>query len=125
MHWPALPTELPQTLHADLVFAIEAAQEAGRRALALRGTVRWSGDMLADIGDQAAALAAEPDNLVLRAARALRLPRYGIAVGNDADLVVWGEDTPGDVVAKAALPLAGFKRGRRLFSRRSPVLERP
>ena len=60
-----------------------------------------------------------------RAARAVRLPRYGIAVGNDADLVVWGEATPGDVVAKAALPLAGFKRGRRLFSRRSPVLERP
>jgi len=60
-----------------------------------------------------------------RAARALRLPRYGIAVGNDADLVVWGEDTPGDVVAKAALPLAGFKRGQRFFSRRSPVLERP
>ena len=54
MRWPALPTELPQTLHADLVFAIEAAQEAGRRALALRGTGRWSGDMLADIGDQAA-----------------------------------------------------------------------
>ena len=50
MHLP----HLPEDLRRDLVFAIEAAQEAGRRALALRATGRWSGEMLADVGDQAA-----------------------------------------------------------------------
>lgn len=59
-----------------------------------------------------------------RAARMLRLDDYGIAVGKPADLVVWGEVLPADVIAKCALPLAGFKRGRRLFRRELPVLER-
>jgi cytosine deaminase len=60
-----------------------------------------------------------------RAASAMRIADYGIAVGKAADLVVWGEDTPADVISKCALPLAGFKRGRRLFTRELPVLERP
>ena len=60
-----------------------------------------------------------------RAAKVMRLPDYGIEVGKAADLVVWNEDTPADVIAKCALPLAGFKRGRRTFLRELPVLMRP
>jgi cytosine deaminase len=60
-----------------------------------------------------------------RAARLMRLADYGIAVGKAADLVVWGEASASDVIAKCALPLAGFKRGRRLFLRQLPALERP
>ena len=60
-----------------------------------------------------------------RAAKLMRLPDYGIAVGKDADLVVWGETRPSDVIAKSALPLAGFKRGRRIFARELPTLQRP
>ena len=60
-----------------------------------------------------------------RAAKLMRLADYGIAVGKAADLVVWGEERASDVIAKCALPLAGFKRGRQLFSRELPVLRRP
>lgn len=49
-----LPGSLPAALRTDLEFAIEAADAAGRRVLALRAANRWSGDMLADVGDQAA-----------------------------------------------------------------------
>ena len=41
-------------IERDLAFAIEAAELAGRRALALRAEKRWEGKTLADIGDQAA-----------------------------------------------------------------------
>jgi cytosine deaminase len=60
-----------------------------------------------------------------RAAQVMRLSAYGIAVGNAADLVVWHEAAPADIIATCALPLAGFKRGRRLFVRTLPTLERP
>jgi len=60
-----------------------------------------------------------------RAAQVLRLTDYGIAVGNTADLVVWDEAQPADVIATCALPLAGFKRGRQIFSRAVPTLHRP
>jgi cytosine deaminase len=60
-----------------------------------------------------------------RAAKLMRLADYGVAVGKAADLVVWGEERPSDVIAKCALPLAGFKRGRQLFSRTFPTLQRP
>lgn len=60
-----------------------------------------------------------------RAAKMMRLDDYGIMVGKAADLVVWDEMRPCDVIAKCALPLAGFKRGRRIFSREMPVLQRP
>ena len=53
------------------------------------------------------------------------LGEYGIAVGNAADLVVWNEASPADIIATCALPLAGFKRGRRTFVRTLPTLERP
>jgi len=55
----------------------------------------------------------------------MRLANYGIGVGKAADLVVWGESRPSDTIAKCALPLAGFKRGRRIFSRELPELQRP
>ena len=60
-----------------------------------------------------------------RAAKLMRLDDYGIEVGKAADIVIWGEESPADVVAKSALPLAGFKRGRRIFKRDLPTLERP
>ncbi len=60
-----------------------------------------------------------------RAAKLMRIADYGITVGKAADLVVWGETRSCDVIAKCALPLAGFKRGRRIFSRELPVLQRP
>jgi cytosine deaminase len=60
-----------------------------------------------------------------RAAKLMRLANYGIGVGKAADLVVWGENRPCDVIARSALPLAGFKRGRRIFSRELPELQRP
>lgn len=41
-------------LQRDVDFAIHAARSAGERVLALRSSGRWSGDTLADIGDQAA-----------------------------------------------------------------------
>jgi len=59
-----------------------------------------------------------------RAAKVMRLGDYGIEVGKAADLVVWAEESPADIVAKCALPLAGFKRGRRIFSRQLPTLLR-
>ena len=43
-----------QDIEHDLAFAIEIARVAGDRVLGLRDTGRWKGDMLADIGDQAA-----------------------------------------------------------------------
>lgn len=60
-----------------------------------------------------------------RAAKLMRLDDYGIEVGKAADLVIWGEERPCDVIAKCALPLASFKRGRQLFSRQLPTLKRP
>ena len=63
--------------------------------------------------------------ITTRAARLMRMDDYGIAVGKPADLVVWNEDSAADVIAKPALPLAGFKRGRRIFTRDLPVLHRP
>jgi cytosine/creatinine deaminase len=60
-----------------------------------------------------------------RAARLMRLADYGIQIGKAADLVAWDETSPADIVAKCALPLAGFKRGRRIFERTLPVLHRP
>ena len=49
-----MSTPIPAAeIERDLRFAIEAAQAAGSRALHLRASGRWSGDMLADVGDQA------------------------------------------------------------------------
>jgi cytosine deaminase len=60
-----------------------------------------------------------------RPARILRKNDYGIAVGNPADLVVWPAKSPAQVIATAAQPLVGFKRGRRVFTREMAALHRP
>jgi len=63
--------------------------------------------------------------LTSRPARILRRSDYGIAAGNPADLVVWNAKAPAEVIATAAQPLMGFKRGRRVFTRELPTLHRP
>lgn len=45
---------LPADMRRDLEFAIRSAREAGERVLGLRASGRWTGDTLADVGDQAA-----------------------------------------------------------------------
>ena len=50
---------------------------------------------------------------------------YGIEVGKAADLVVWDATTRNEAVSRIALPLCGFKKGRRTFSRARPELHRP
>jgi 3'(2'), 5'-bisphosphate nucleotidase len=49
-----MPTSFPPGIQRDLEFSIQAARAAGERALALRTTGRWTGEVLADVGDQAA-----------------------------------------------------------------------
>ena len=63
--------------------------------------------------------------LTHRSARLLRRDDYGIKVGRPADLVVWDARSPAEAVARIAVPLHGFKRGRRTFSRALPELNRP
>ena len=63
--------------------------------------------------------------LTNRSARLLRRDDYGVAVGRPADLVVWDARSPAETVAKVAVPLHGFKRGRRTFTRSLPELHRP
>lgn len=70
-------------------------------------------------------LAACFDMLTSRPARIQRRTDHGIAVGNPADLVVWGVQSPAEAVARIAQPLTGFKGGRRTFTRKAPVLHRP
>jgi len=63
--------------------------------------------------------------LTHRSARILRRDDYGIAEGNPADLLLWDARSAAEAVATVAMPLAGFKRGRRTISRERPVLHRP
>lgn len=65
------------------------------------------------------------DMLTSRPARIQRRTDHVIAVGNPADLVLWGVQSPAEAVARIAHPLAGFKRGRRTFTRTPAVLHRP
>jgi cytosine deaminase len=60
-----------------------------------------------------------------RAAALLRQADYGIAPGKAADLVVLDCATRAAAVAELAPPLAGFKRGRRTFTRQPVELHRP
>jgi cytosine deaminase len=59
------------------------------------------------------------------AAGMLRLPDYGVAVGNPADLVVFDGMTAEGVVAEIAQPLWGMKDGRVTFSRPLAMLHGP
>ncbi|MBS0447630.1 MAG: amidohydrolase family protein [Proteobacteria bacterium] len=60
-----------------------------------------------------------------RSADLMRLPDYGIEVGKAADLVVLDCAAPEQGVAELAVPLWGFKRGRRTFTRQAAELHRP
>lgn len=64
------------------------------------------------------------DLITAAPARLMNLPDYGIAVGNPADLVVLDAQDPAGAIAELAVPLAGWKRGRRTFSRAPAVLHR-
>jgi cytosine deaminase len=60
-----------------------------------------------------------------RPARIMRKDDYGVGVGSPADLVVWNARTPAEAIATVAQPLAGYKRGRELYRREMPALQRP
>ena len=63
--------------------------------------------------------------ITTRAAALMNLERYGIAVGNDADLVVLDSMTPQAAVGELAPVLHAFKRGRKTVTRQPAVLHRP
>jgi cytosine deaminase len=65
------------------------------------------------------------DMVTGRSAALLRLPGYGVEAGNPADLVVLDCATPEQAIAELAIPLQGFKRGRRTFTRQPAELHRP
>jgi len=65
------------------------------------------------------------DMITSRSAKLLRLGEYGVEVGNTADLVVLDCTTPEQSVAELAIPLCGFKRGRKTFTRALAQLHRP
>jgi cytosine deaminase len=59
------------------------------------------------------------------AAKLMNVPDYGIAVGGPADLVVLDASDAASAVAELAQPLLGLKHGRRSFTRKAAVLNRP
>jgi cytosine deaminase len=63
--------------------------------------------------------------LTTNSAKLLRRKDYGIAVGNDADLVVVDAPNPVAAIREIAPTLCAYKRGRRTFTRAAPVLHRP
>jgi len=65
------------------------------------------------------------DMVTRRAAKLMRLPGYGVEAGNAADLVVLDCTTPEAGVAELAIPLFGFKRGRRTFTRTPAEIHKP
>ncbi len=79
---------------------------------------------IAQVGTPAG-MAACLDMVTARSARLMNLGDYGIAPGMKADLVVLDCASRADAVATLALPLAGYKAGRRTFTRSAPILHRP
>ena len=59
------------------------------------------------------------------AARMIRLPDYGIALGNPADFVVLDAASEAEAVSALAPALLGVRRGKDTFERPRPVLHRP
>jgi cytosine/creatinine deaminase len=70
-------------------------------------------------------LAACFDMITALPAKLMKLPDYGIAIGNPADLVVLDCSDPRTAVAELAPALFGLKRGRRSFTRDVPRLHPP
>ncbi len=60
-----------------------------------------------------------------RPARLMRLPDYGLQVGQAADLVVLDCRSRAAAVAEVVSPIMGFKSGRRTFTRHPAELHRP
>ncbi len=60
-----------------------------------------------------------------QSAKLLRQDDFGIAVGNPADIVVFDAASPEQAVAEVIAPEAGFKAGRRTFTRPAGELHRP
>jgi cytosine deaminase len=58
-------------------------------------------------------------------ARLMNLRDYGIAPGNPADIIVLDTASGRDAIAELPDILLGFKNGRQVFERHSPVLFRP
>ena len=76
------------------------------------------------VGDQGG-LADCFDMVTSRPARLMRLPDYGIEVGQAADLAVLDCDSRAAAVSEVVSPVMGFKAGRRTFNRPPATLERP
>lgn len=74
---------------------------------------------------RAADLAQCLDMVTTAPAKLMNLADYGVAVGNPADLVVLDCSNRTMAVAEISPPLAGFRRGRRTFSRAPAMLHRP
>ncbi len=79
---------------------------------------------ICQVGDQSG-LADCYDMVTTRPARLMRLPDYGIEVGQAADLVVLECESRAAAVSEVVSPIMGFKAGRRTFSRPSAIVERP
>jgi cytosine deaminase len=60
-----------------------------------------------------------------QSAKLMRRAGYGIAVGHDADLVLVDAPDPVAAIREVAPVLAGFKRGRRSFTRAAVALHKP
>ena len=65
------------------------------------------------------------DMVTSRPARLMRLPDYGIEVGQAADLVALDCESRAFAVSEVVSPTMAFKAGRRTFSRPPATLERP
>jgi len=72
-----------------------------------------------------AEIAACLDLVTTAPAKLMNLEDYGIVLGNPADLVVLDCESALSAVAELAVPLSGFKRGRKIMSRTPPTLHRP
>ena len=79
---------------------------------------------VAQVGQQKA-IASCLDLVTTAPARLMQLDDYGVAIGHPADLVVLDCETAFAAVAEVALPLMGFKRGRKSFSRPRAAIHRP
>jgi cytosine deaminase len=55
----------------------------------------------------------------------MNLRDYGIAPGNPADIIVLDTTSGRNAIAELPDVLMGFKNGRQVFERHSPVLFRP
>jgi cytosine deaminase len=65
------------------------------------------------------------DLISRHAARIMRIPSYGTAVGDRADLIVLDAESGEQALAEVAQPVYGFKRGRMAFSREPVRLRHP